>query len=150
MSLNTSLHIGGYCLTQQLGAGGMGIVYLAKDESLGREVAIKVFHPHLLKNKEHKERFRREGRVHAKLMHPNIVSLLALHEEDNQMALIMELVHGKNLKEYLQQEDHYPIANLIQIALSILAGLLPSLIKSVRIRLTSSSPVILGPIRLLE
>ncbi|MDQ6974926.1 MAG: protein kinase, partial [Mariprofundaceae bacterium] len=123
MSLDTLSHIGNYRLAQQLGAGGMGIVYRAVDESLGREVAIKVLHPHLLKNKEHKERFRREARVHAKLMHPNIVTLLALHEEDHQMALIMEMVHGKNLKEHLQQEENYAIADLIQIALAVLAGL---------------------------
>ncbi|MDQ6952824.1 MAG: serine/threonine-protein kinase [Mariprofundaceae bacterium] len=123
MTFGTASHIGNYRLAQQLGAGGMGIVYRAEDESLGREVAIKVLHPHLLKNKEHKERFRREARVHAKLMHPNIVTLLALHEEEHQMALVMEMVHGKNLKEYLQQEENYAIADLIKIALSVLAGL---------------------------
>jgi len=123
MTLGTASYIGNYRLAEQLGSGGMGVVYRAIDESLGREVAIKVLHPHLIKHKEHKERFRREARVHAQLMHPNIVTLLALHEEADEMALIMEMVHGKNLKEYLQEQENYAIADLIQIALSVLSGL---------------------------
>ena len=115
--------MGVYRLKKPLGAGGMGVVYHAVDETLGREVAIKVLHPHLLKNEEHKERFRREARVHAQLMHPNVVTLLALYEEDGQMALVMEMVHGKDLKEYLRAESNYPIVDLLQIALKLLDGL---------------------------
>jgi len=116
-------HLGQYHLDSKLGSGGMGVVYKATDEKLHREVAIKVLHPHLLQNEDLKERFRREARMHAKLMHPNIVTLLSLYEDGENMAIIMEMIHGKNLKEHLQASHKHSIADLIRIAKSILSGL---------------------------
>ncbi len=115
--------LGQYSLDSELGSGGMGIVYRATDEKLHREVAIKVLHPHLLQNEDLKERFRREARMHAQLMHPNVVTLLSLYEDAEHMALIMEMVHGKNLREYLRTAKKHAITDLIRIAKSILLGL---------------------------
>jgi len=116
-------HLGQYRLDSELGSGGMGIVYRATDEKLHREVAIKVLHPHLLQNEDLKERFRREARMHAQLMHPNVVTLLSLYEDAEHMALIMEMVHGKNLREYLRTAKKHAITDLVRIAQSILLGL---------------------------
>lgn len=116
-------HLGQYRLDNKLGEGGMGIVYQATDEKLHREIAIKVLHPHLLQNDNLKERFRREARMHAKLMHPNVVTLLSLFEDGEHMALVMEMVHGKNLKEYLKVNPALSLVDLVKICDAILAGL---------------------------
>ncbi len=116
-------HLGQYRLDTKIGEGGMGVVYQATDEKLHREVAIKVLHPHLLQNDNLKERFRREARMHAKLMHPNVVTLLSLYEDGEHMALVMEMVHGKNLKEYLRAHPALSLIDLVKICDSVLAGL---------------------------
>ncbi len=115
--------LGQYRLDSKLGEGGMGVVYQATDEKLHREVAVKVLHPHLLQNENLKERFRREARMHAKLMHPNVVTLLSIFEDNEHMALVMEMVHGKNLKEYLKVHQKLSLVDLVQICDSILSGL---------------------------
>ena len=116
-------HLGQYRLDSKIGEGGMGVVYQATDEKLHREVAIKVLHPHLLQNENLKERFRREARMHAKLMHPNVVTLLSIFEDNEHMALVMEMVHGKNLKEYLKVHQKLSLVDLVKICDSILSGL---------------------------
>jgi len=116
-------HLGQYRLDSKLGEGGMGVVYQAMDEKLHREVAVKVLHPHLLQNENLKERFRREARMHAKLMHPNVVTLLSIYEDSEHMALVMEMVHGKNLKEHIKATPNLSLVDLVKISDAILAGL---------------------------
>jgi len=123
MGENNVPHLGQYRLDNKIGEGGMGVVYQATDEKLHREVAVKVLHPHLLQNDNLKERFRREARMHAKLMHPNVVTLLSIFEDNEHMALVMEMVHGKNLKEYLRAHPSLSLIDLVKICDSILAGL---------------------------
>ncbi|MDX8384480.1 MAG: serine/threonine-protein kinase [Ghiorsea sp.] len=115
--------LGSYDLEGRLGQGGMGIVYLATDRKLNRQVAIKVLHPHLLRHENLKERFRREARMHAKLMHPNIVTLLSLYEDDSHMALVMEMVHGQDLKAYLRSNPNMPLQEKLDVGIHILTGL---------------------------
>ena len=115
--------LGPYSIESRLGQGGMGIVYLATDKDLGRPVAIKVLHPHLLKHENLKQRFRREARMHAKLMHPNIVTLLSLYEDETYMALIMEVVKGDDLKAFLRKNPNLSIKKKLRIAIEILKGL---------------------------
>jgi serine/threonine protein kinase len=116
-------HLGSYKIESRLGQGGMGIVYRAIDKELGRAVAIKVLHPHLLRHENLKQRFRREARMHAKVMHPNIVTLLSLFEDETHMALIMELVEGEDLKAYLKNHRDLPLEKKLSIAIDILTGL---------------------------
>ncbi|NOR73218.1 MAG: protein kinase, partial [Mariprofundaceae bacterium] len=116
-------HLGNYRLDSKIGEGGMGVVYQAMDEKLNREVAIKVLHPHLLQNENLKERFRREARMHAKLMHQNVVTLLSIYEDGEHMALVMEMVHGKNLKEHIKSNPNLNLIDLVKISDAILAGL---------------------------
>jgi len=115
--------LGHYRLVSKLGEGGMGVVYLAQDEKLGREVAIKVLHPHLLQHENLKERFRREARMHAKIIHPNVVTLLSLYEDGEHMALVMEMVHGMNLRQYLRDHQHTTLVDILRISEAILNGL---------------------------
>jgi serine/threonine protein kinase len=115
--------LGPYRIESKLGEGGMGVVYRAIDEKLHREVAIKVLHPQLLQHENLKERFRREARMHARIMHPHIVTLLSLYEDDQHMALVMEMIHGKNLKEYLSEHPRLDLSEIVRIAEAILSGL---------------------------
>ncbi len=115
--------LGPYDIESRLGQGGMGIVYLATDKNLGRPVAIKVLHPHLLQHENLKQRFRREARMHAKLMHPNIVTLLSLYEDDTYMALVMEVVKGDDLKAFLRNNPNLSTKKKLKIAIEILKGL---------------------------
>jgi serine/threonine protein kinase len=116
-------HLGSYIIESRLGQGGMGVVYRAIDKELGRPVAIKVLHPHLLRHENLKQRFRREARMHAKVMHPNIVTLLSLFEDETHMALIMELIEGEDLKAYLKSHPDLTLEKKLSIAVDILTGL---------------------------
>ncbi len=116
-------HLDSYIIESRLGQGGMGVVYRAIDKELGRAVAIKVLHPHLLRHENLKQRFRREARMHAKVMHPNIVTLLSLFEDETHMALIMELIEGEDLKAYLKNNPELPLEKKLSIAIDILTGL---------------------------
>jgi len=101
----------------------MGVVYRATDEKLNREVAVKILHPQMLKQESLMERFRREARMHAKIIHPNIVTLLSLYEDKGHMALVMEMVHGQNLREYLRQNPRPAQLDVIRIIEAVCSGL---------------------------
>ncbi len=115
--------LGPYRLLEKIGEGGMGVVWRAEDTRLGREVALKVLHPQWLRDPALKERFRREAQVHAKIQHPNIVTLYTLYEEGETMALVMEMVHGKNLREYVRERGKLTLGEVFALADAILKGL---------------------------
>ena len=94
--------IGGrYRLESSIGTGGMAEVWRATDMQLGRLVAIKMLKPNVAKDEVIAERFRREARALAQLSHPHIVPVYDCVEEDNQVALVMELIQGKSLRDLL-------------------------------------------------
>jgi serine/threonine protein kinase len=92
-----------YKITSLLGEGGMGTVYLAEHITIGRKVAVKIIHPHLLKNESIRERFKNEAAVMSKLQHPNIVLLYDYFSDENGLYLIMEYVDGIDLGSYLEK-----------------------------------------------
>jgi len=92
-----------YEITSQLGKGGMGEVYQAKDQKLGRNVAIKVLPEEFAKNAERMARFKREALLLASLNHSNIAAIYGLEENDNLHALIMELAEGPTLAERISR-----------------------------------------------
>ncbi len=100
--------IDGYRIEGILGRGGMGIVFKAENQSLGRMVALKVIAPDLAQNEEFLKRFRREARALAQLYHPNIVLVFALRQADLGLYIAMEYVEGQTLADHLQA--HSPIA----------------------------------------
>ncbi len=83
-----------YRLTQEIGRGGMGVVWRARDERLGRDVALKVLHPWVADDPELRERFEREAAALARLEHPNLVRLYDVLESDGQTVLVLELIDG--------------------------------------------------------
>src|SRR5512146_926370 len=89
--------LGPYRVLESLGSGGMGAVYLAEDERLGRRVALKVLTPEMASHAEKLQRFEREARVVASLSHPGIVTLHSIEEAGGLRFLTMEHVVGETL-----------------------------------------------------
>src|SRR4051794_14531015 len=107
MQSSTSLpgaRIGKYQLVALIATGGMGRVYKAKDEQLGRIVALKILAPELARNPILVERFRREARHAAQMNHKNIVSLYESDEADGYYYLAMEFIEGVDLAEYIRRK----------------------------------------------
>ena len=94
MPLVTGDKIGCYQILGALGAGGMGVVYRARDTKLQRDVALKVLPDGFAADAERMARFEREARVLASLNHPNIATIHGLEESNGNCALVMELVEG--------------------------------------------------------
>src|SRR3954469_3789816 len=97
-----------YELEDEVGRGGMGIVYCARDRRLKREVAIKVLPPELSFRADIRQRFLREAETAAQLNHQNIVPIYTVEEKDNLVYFVMAYIKGDNLGQRLQQ--HGPIA----------------------------------------
>jgi serine/threonine protein kinase len=93
--------LGSYRIVEELGRGGMGIVYLAEDTRLGRRVAMKALAPELTKNKQHRERLRREAIILAALDHPGIATVFSLEEFDGTLYIVSEYVRGETLRTEL-------------------------------------------------
>jgi serine/threonine protein kinase len=91
-------HIGPYRVERDLGRGGMGIVYLAEDERLGRLVALKALPPELASNTELRQRLRREARAAATISHPAVATVYALEEIDDHLFVVSEYVDGETLR----------------------------------------------------
>jgi serine/threonine protein kinase len=106
MSPEPGGQIGPYIITREIGRGGMGVVYLARDTKLDRDVAIKALPPEVAEDQERLTRFEREAKTLASVNHPNIASIYGLEEVDGQRYLILEYVPGETLHEVL---DHGPM-----------------------------------------
>src|SRR3954447_13781003 len=92
---------GAYLLGEQLGRGGMGVVFRAEHVHLGRTVALKVLVPDLSDNTQFRDRFLRESRLAATLDHPNVVTVYDAGDVDGALYLAMRLVNGKDLADLL-------------------------------------------------
>ena len=95
--------IGGYEIISKIGEGGMGVVYKARQISLDRVVALKVLPPELTRDRRFVERFRREGRLAAKIPHPNAVQVYEIGERDGRYFMAMEFVDGSDVATTLLQ-----------------------------------------------
>jgi serine/threonine-protein kinase len=107
MASSTSMpgaQIGKYRVLAHIATGGMGSVYRARDEMLGRVVALKVLTPELANNPVLLERFRREARAASRLSHKNIVTLYECGEADGLHYLAMEFIKGIDLSEYIRRK----------------------------------------------
>ena len=99
-------HIGTqYQVVREIGRGGMGIVFLARDIALHRLVAIKVLREEFASSEEDRERFRREARMTARLSHANIVPVHTFGEAGHFVYIVMKYVHGESLAERLRTEQ---------------------------------------------
>jgi serine/threonine protein kinase len=118
MSLTPGTRLGAYEIVAPLGAGGMGVVYRARDTRLGREVALKFLPEDFATDPERHARFEREAKLLASLNHPHIASLHGLEHLDGQHALAMELVEGEGLDARIAR-GAVPPDEAIPIALQI-------------------------------
>jgi serine/threonine-protein kinase len=113
-----------YDVIRRLGSGGMGTVYLARDASLGREVAIKVLRgPVFDPDDEVLARFLREARATANLRHPNIVTVYDVGQHDHMPFIVMEFVDGDSLARIIQERRPLPLATKLQYLEQVCAGL---------------------------
>jgi serine/threonine protein kinase/GrpB-like predicted nucleotidyltransferase (UPF0157 family) len=104
-----------YAVERSLGAGGMGSVYLARDLTLHRPVAIKVITPELAANQVFRQRFLQEARTVAKLRHPNIVAVYAAGETAGLLYFVMEFIPGESLRAFLERSQCCPPAQATSI-----------------------------------
>jgi serine/threonine-protein kinase len=113
-----------YEILEELGHGGMATVYRARDRRLGREVAVKVIHPHLRDSREVVLRFNAEAKAVAKLRHPNIVDVYDVSEPDDaDQYLVVALVRGTTLRKVLQERGAMPPEIAAALGLELLAAL---------------------------
>jgi hypothetical protein len=109
------LLLGRWSLERELGRGGMGSVWLARDLRLDRPVAIKVLHPALACERQHRERFLHEARTAAKLAHPHIVPIYGVEARDELAAIVMGLIDGETLGERIRRRGALPAAEAERI-----------------------------------
>jgi len=111
-----------YKVTDKLGEGGMGAVYVAEDTTLNRQVALKTLSQHLTENDEARERFVREAQAASAINHPNITTVFELLEEDDTHFICMEYVDGKTFREMVAG-SRIPVKQTIDIILQAAEGL---------------------------
>ncbi|GMV91441.1 MAG: hypothetical protein AMXMBFR82_12190 [Candidatus Hydrogenedentota bacterium] len=117
---------GRYTLERELGRGGMGVVYLARDSQLDRPVALKFLGSLIDSSEEYRERFVREARTAAKIAHPNIISIYDISASVGKAYIAMEYIDGPSLHKYLSQRGKLKpkeAANVIVQACSALAAI---------------------------
>jgi beta-lactam-binding protein with PASTA domain len=122
-TLINTLFDGRYRILRRLGSGGMANVYLAEDEELGRQVAIKILNDRHASDESFVERFRREAKNAAGLSHPNIVSIYDRGEAEGTYYIAMEYLEGRSLKDRIVAEGPLPIAAAIEAARQILRAI---------------------------
>ena len=114
---------GRYVLVEQIGIGGMAIVYRAIDRNTGHSVAVKVLKPEFNRDAEFVSRFQREAEAASKMTHHNIVNLLDVGMDGENRYLIMEYVKGKTLKEVIREKGRLSAPVAVQITIRILSAL---------------------------
>ena len=112
-----------YRVTRRLAHGGMATVYVAQDERLDRPVALKVMHPHLADSAAFVERFRREARSAARIVHPGVVSVFDQGIVTGQGFLVMELIDGTNLRQLLRAQGAFTIPQALRYTTDTLEAL---------------------------
>lgn len=122
-SIATGEHFAGYVVEGIAGQGGMGVVYRARDEQLGRAVALKVIAPALARDEAFRERFKRESRLAAQIDHPNVVAVYRAGEEAGQLFIAMRFVDGVDLATTLAERGRLSPAAAANLVAQIARGL---------------------------
>lgn len=111
-----------YVLLDKIGEGGMGVVWLAVDERLGRNVAIKLLHATLVGDESAAERLRQEAKAASRIEHRSVCKVLTVGEHEGVPFLVMELLSGKSLAELLKSERVLGQVRAVQLLVEVLAG----------------------------
>ena len=114
--------IGPYQVLREVGRGGMGVVYLARDSRLDRDVAIKALPEDLAQDPVRLARFEREAKTMASLNHPNVAGIHGVEEQDGAQYLVLEFVDGESLADRLDRGP-LPVDEAIELAVQIAAGI---------------------------
>ncbi len=112
-----------YEILEKIGMGGMSDVYKAKDHKLNRFVAVKVLKQEFSENANFVSKFRIEAQAAAGLMHPNIVNVYDVGEENGIYYIVMELVEGITLKKYIEKKARLSVKEAISIAIQVCMGI---------------------------
>lgn len=115
--------IGKYRIVERIGRGAMGVVYAAIDEQLDRKVAVKLMLSDFDEEPELRERFYREARITGQLAHRNIVTVFDLGDHEGRPYIVMELLNGHSLAEYLQQPEAQDVDAKIDLMMQVCEGL---------------------------
>ena len=114
---------GRYEILEVIGTGGMAVVYKARCHRLNRLVAIKILKDEFAKDEEFRRRFRAEGQAVAMLSHPNIVQVYDVSSSDNANFIVMELIDGISLKQYMEKKGSLNWKETLHFAMQIATGL---------------------------
>ncbi|TWU39533.1 serine/threonine-protein kinase [Novipirellula artificiosorum] len=115
--------LGGYEVSGVIGSGGMGVVLKALDCSLDRIIAIKVLAPHLASSGSARRRFAREAKAAAAVLHPNVVAIHGVSNDESLPYLVMPYVRGESLQKRIDREGPLPVIDILRIASQIASGL---------------------------
>ena len=115
--------IGRYEIERTIGRGGMGIVFKGFDAELNRPVAIKILSPHLADHGTARQRFTREAKAAAAVVHDNVVPLFDIHSDTDRPYLVMPFVNGVSLQEYVDKNGQIGTKDILRVALQIASGL---------------------------
>src|SRR5699024_8747508 len=108
-----------YEIIEQIGQGGMAIVYKAKDQLLNRYVAIKVLRQEFIHDEQFIKKFKRESQAAASLSHHNIVNIYDVGVEEDVHYIVMELVNGKTLKRFIHENGKVDWKQAVHITIQI-------------------------------
>lgn len=112
-----------YEILEKIGTGGMSDVYRAKDHKLNRYVAVKALKQEFGENRDFVSKFRVEAQAAAGLMHPNIVNVYDVGEENGSHYIVMELVEGITLKKYIEKKARLSVKEAVSIAIQMAMGI---------------------------
>ena len=118
--------LGKYRITRILGKGAMGVVYEGTDPGIGRQVAIKTIHKHLLEGESGQEllsRFKREAQSAGQLNHPNVVTVYEYVEEQGVPFIAMEFVKGRELKQYITERARFEVSQILNVMTKTLSAM---------------------------
>jgi serine/threonine protein kinase len=139
---------GGYLILELVGVGGMGRVYRAEQTALGRTVAVKIIHPHLVGEENAAARFITEARASSRLNHPNSVGIIDFGKSpDGQLYLVMEFLRGRDLARVAYEEGPLPFRRIVDVLRQTLAALAEAHSEQIVHRDLKPENIILEPVR---
>ena len=121
--MQTGMYIRDFKILSKIGEGGMGYVFLAEDEMLGRQVALKTLNKQFTTDPQLIERFKTEARAQAGITHPNIVTLYTFFKEQEDYIMVLEYARGKTLRQMLTEKKKFTEDETKDILIQLLDGL---------------------------